>query len=95
MAHVDSDEVAVAVLLQGDDVSESYCGECHERAEDWPRLASYHPCSRPGAMFQAELYCSRCMPLAYDESGSQIRTFCGTRHAFTDGNAVDCGCFGS
>lgn len=90
---VDSDSVRVAVLLQGDDIHDSYCGDCMLPAEEWPRLAGYHPLARPGAMYRAELYCSSCMPRAYNQEGSEVRTFCGMRHAFTDGEGVNCGCF--
>ena len=89
----DSSEVPVAVFVAGDDMDDSWCDKCRQPAADWPRVASYHPCGRPGAMFQAALYCADCMPRSYDSEGSEVRTFCGVRHAFTDGNGVACGCF--
>lgn len=90
---VDSDQLPVAVLVQGDDVDNTDCGQCRRPAVDWPRLASYHPCSRPGVMYQAELYCSDCRPRGHNDEGLEVRSFCGMRHAFTDGNGLACGCF--
>lgn len=90
---IDSDEVAVSILLTGDDIDASACDTCLRPAFDWPRKASYHPLARPGAMFKAALYCADCMPRSYDDDGKEVRTFCGTRHAFTDGEGYACGCF--
>lgn len=91
---VDSDETPVAVLLQGaDEIAASMCGQCCRPAEEWPRVAGYHPIARPGVMYQAELYCSDCRPRGHNGEGSEVRSFCGIRHAFTDGEGINCGCF--
>ena len=90
---LDSDELPIAILVQGDDLNGTYCGSCLAPAVDWPRVRSYHPISRPATMFRGDLFCADCMPRAYDGNGSEVRTFCGNRHAFTDGEGIDCGCF--
>lgn len=93
IAVLDSDTMPAVILVTGDEIDGTYCGECHAPAEDWPRLASYHPGSRPGVISQAELFCADCRPRGYNDKGLEVRTFCGTRHAFTDGNGINCGCF--
>ena len=90
---IDSDEIPVAILLQSDAVNASHCDRCRRAAAHWPSDASYHPASRPGAMFRAALYCADCMPCAYNDEGDEVRTFCGMRHQFTDGKGYACGCF--
>lgn len=89
----DSDQVACAVLLQGDDVADSSCDACLRPAEEWPHMLSYHPLSRPGAIYRGALYCADCKPRAYNDAGLEVRTFCGNRHTFTDGENTACGCF--
>ena len=91
---IDSDKLPIAVLLQGDDVDNSYCDDCGLPASEWPRDTGYHPGgSRPGAMVQAALYCADCKPRSYNDDGLEVRTFCGMRHRFTDGEQWACGCF--
>lgn len=76
-APVDSDTFPVAVLLQGDDLDESYCDECGRPAEDWPRGNAIGG-DRPGAMYQAALYCSIDMPFSFDpHTGNRVDTETG------------------
>lgn len=77
-APVDSDTHPVAVLLQGDDIAESWCAgfPCAMHASDWPDNGRQSAGGKPGAMFHAELFCSDCMPYAYDpNTGERVRTF--------------------
>ncbi len=68
-----------AVLVQGDDIAESYCADCLTPCEEWIRSRSYHPVSRPGAMGDGELFCAECVEYASDpETGVEVCTFCGT-----------------
>ncbi len=78
-APFDSDQYPKAILLQSeDDIAVSYCGQCHHPAEDWPRQVARHPRSRPGVMFQAELFCSACKTWAWDEhTGERVNSYTG------------------
>ena len=90
---MDDREVPLARLLQGDEIDDNYCADCLRPATEWPRLASYHPVSRPGAIIDAELYCADCKPRAYNDAGREVRTFCGQRHSAADPVGINCGCF--
>ncbi len=77
-APFDSDQHPKAILLQGDDIYGSYCGRCGTPAHDWPRQVARHPRSRPGVMFQAELFCSSCYTWAFDEhTGERVDSYTG------------------
>lgn len=70
-----------AVLLQGDDLLETNCGQCHKPAEEWSRNPSYHPLSRPGAMGDGDIYCSDCADYSYSAATNRlVHTYCGLRH---------------
>lgn len=70
----DSGDSPKSVLVQGDDIAETYCDQCLRKCEDWPK-GDY---GVPAAMFQAALYCADCMPLAYDEhTGERVSTLTG------------------
>ena len=77
-APFDSDQHPKAILLQGDDIAESNCGQCGTPAKDWPHQATRHGDSRPGVMFQAELFCAGCRGYAFDEhTGQRVESFTG------------------
>lgn len=78
-APFDSDQHPKAVLLQGDDIAESYCGQCLTPAKDWPHQAARHGNARPGVMFQAELFCAGCRGWAEGAASS------GERRPIMDG----------
>ena len=68
----DSGDTPIAVLLQGDEVSqETRCGSCGDGALDWPFGWGFASV-RPAAMFQAELFCADCMPYAFDPDGAIV-----------------------
>lgn len=74
-APVDSDEYPVSVLVQGDDITITTCDRCGRECDDWPTTFGW---GIPGAMFQAALYCSRCMPFSYDaRTGERVDTRTG------------------
>lgn len=74
-APFDSDEYPKSVFIQGDDLDLSYCDQCLRRADDWPGRVGI---GVPGAMYQAALYCSECMPKSYSEyDGKRVWTDSG------------------
>lgn len=77
----DSGSFPKSVLLQDShDLADSYCGKCQRPAEEWTRILGFHPAgSRPCAMFQAELFCSDCMPESYSVEGWLVRTLDDSR----------------
>jgi hypothetical protein len=75
-APVDSGDYPVSVLIQGDDIQLTTCGQCGRHADNWPgrQFGAF-----PGAMFQAELYCADCMPASYDPyEGDRVSTLTGS-----------------
>ena len=78
-APFDSGDFPKAILVAGDDVAATACGECGAPAEEWPRdRQGYHPGCWPGVMYQADLYCTACFPFAYDEeTGERVNAYTG------------------
>ena len=75
-APFDSGDYPASVLLQtGGDMALSYCDQCHAGAYDWP--TPYRHFGKPGAMYQAALYCADCMPQSYDADGQLVQTLTG------------------
>lgn len=90
-APVGSDDQPVIVLLTDSDITDSACDACRAAADDWPRSASFHPCSVPGVMFRGALYCTRCAPVAYDPAtGYRACAYCGILPGRTHVAGIGC-----
>ncbi|KKN83832.1 hypothetical protein LCGC14_0294850 [marine sediment metagenome] len=78
-APFDSDDFPKTILVQGtSDIEHSDCGKCGKPAKDWPFERGYHPNSRPGTMYQAELFCTTCFPFSYNgKTGKLVDAYTG------------------
>ena len=79
-APVDSDEYPVAVLVQGDDIANTWCDgfPCAMHASDWPDNGRQSAGGKPGVMYRGALYCSDCKPYAFAPfSGERVRSLTG------------------
>lgn len=73
---LDSDEFPINVLVQFDDIEETYCDECRRHATEFPTWGLAY--GYPAAMYQAAIYCSDCMPESFNaESGEEVLTLSG------------------
>lgn len=75
-APFDSDDYPKSILIQGDDISATYCDQCGRVTEDWP--SPRYGWGVPGALYRAALYCASCVPFSYDEiTGERVNTLTG------------------
>jgi hypothetical protein len=65
-APFDSGDYPKSVLIQGDDIADTECGQCLRPCDEWPRVS--YGWGVPAAMYAADLYCASCLPYSYDES---------------------------
>lgn len=73
----DSGDYPASVLVQGDDIALTQCDTCGRACEDWPDLGQHSAGGKPGAMYQAALYCADCAPASYDDAGQRVDTLTG------------------
>lgn len=79
-APFDSGDFPKSILLPGDDLYDTRCGgfSCNAHVSDWPDAGAQSAGGKPGAMYQADIYCSDCLPISYDEyTGKRVRTLTG------------------
>ena len=75
-APFNTDDYPKSVLVNIDE--DSTCGHCHKALEDWATFTGAgSTLCRPAVIFQADIYCADCFPIAYTEDGTAAWTING------------------